>query len=615
MSDDLSRGFIDDVKSFFCEKVSPSGSRYGLVIGIDKHRCSKWDLNCAVNDANDMYRLMIDPNCGMFEPNKTKILQNAKVTHAAVRSELSALVKKAKEKDAVWIYFAGHAALVNGHTHLILYESDENDIYGTGFCGADFVRLLKDIKAKRLVLFLDCCHAKAVLKDGLTPRAVPTPEELFASFKGCGRVGICASKDKEKAIESTADEHGLFTKCLIEGLRGAADANRDGVVTFAELFAYVDGEKKEYKSQTIVRIGEDEQGFPLTLNKSVIEDREALSVKCDSLIGRGSDKLSTDEAEFCVKVLYKENITEHEETLIGYIREIGEQSFKIARLKSLIKAAKPISNTPEVYPVTSSEKYELVTRDAPKAQASKPRPKQRRRVAKGLAAEITNVIGMKLKLIQPGSFVMGSDNGEPDEKPLHKVTISKHFYIGIYPVTQDEYFAIMKDNPSHFKGDGRRPVEGVTWQDANKFCAKLSDKDEKLVYRLPTEAEWEYCCRAGTSTAYYWGDEVDSLHCWFFENSDGETHPVGSLLPNPWGLFDMLGNVWEWCMDRYGEYQSVAETDPHGPICGKSRVLRGGSLGYDASFCRGTCRGSKSPTYRSSDDALGFRVVASPRTQ
>ena len=143
---------------------------------------------------------------------------------------------------------------------------------------------------------------------------------------------------------------------------------------------------------------------------------------------------------------------------------------------------------------------------------------------------ITKSIGMKLKLIKPGGFMMGSEKGFDNEKPVHKVKITRTFCIGVYEVTQAQYEKIMGKNPSYFKGPNR-PVDTVSWDDAVLFCKKLSEK-EGVKYRLPTEAEWEYACRAGTRTEYYWGDGIDGRCAWYWENSENRTHDVGQKKPN-----------------------------------------------------------------------------------
>jgi len=236
---------------------------------------------------------------------------------------------------------------------------------------------------------------------------------------------------------------------------------------------------------------------------------------------------------------------------------------------------------------------------------------------------ITNSIGMKLVLIPKGTFMMGSPESEEDrddDETQHEVTISKDYYLGVHEVTQAQYEKVMGTNPSYFqkrvirKSDSSiYPVEQVSWEDAVEFCKKLSDLPEEKaagrVYRLPTEAQWEYACRAGSKSAYSFGESSKSLgdYAWFDENSNDQAHPVGQKKANSWGLCDMQGNVFEWCGDWFNEYPKGAVSDPTGPKGGSFRVHRGGSCIDVAAGCRSAFRGGNGPTYRGIN--VGFRVA------
>jgi formylglycine-generating enzyme required for sulfatase activity len=217
----------------------------------------------------------------------------------------------------------------------------------------------------------------------------------------------------------------------------------------------------------------------------------------------------------------------------------------------------------------------------------------------GTGDYITNSIGMKFRKIPAGSFTMGdiSGDGEADERPAHTVNITEDFYIGVYEVTQKQWYDVMGTDPSYFSGDNN-PVEMVSWNDTQDFIDALNTLENTTVYRLPTEAEWEYACRAGSSTKYYYGDAEGTLgdYAWHRGNSDSKTHPVGEKLPNAWGLYDMHGNVYEWCKDWYDSeyYQYCVDNgitdDPQGPSSSTSRVLRGGSWDLIAGLCRSADR-------------------------
>ncbi|MFC1715187.1 formylglycine-generating enzyme family protein [Candidatus Poribacteria bacterium] len=239
--------------------------------------------------------------------------------------------------------------------------------------------------------------------------------------------------------------------------------------------------------------------------------------------------------------------------------------------------------------------------------------------------------GVEMVQIPAGSFVMGDEKGDVDEEP-HEVYIDS-FYMDKYPVTQEEYEKVMKENPARWKGK-KNPVEQVRWSDAVKYCNARSRLEglqpcynletwkcdfSANGYRLPTEAEWEYTCRAGTKTSYTFGDKPDKLrnYAWFKDNSGKRPRPVGKKLPNPWGLHDMFGNVLEWCNDFYAVdyYLESPEKNPRGPEAGETKVVRGGSWDSTADKCRSSYRYNENPGY--SDvcfgyDIYGFRCVRKP---
>jgi len=235
--------------------------------------------------------------------------------------------------------------------------------------------------------------------------------------------------------------------------------------------------------------------------------------------------------------------------------------------------------------------------------------------------------GVKLEMVnlQGGEFTMGSDEGEFDERPRHKVKVSP-FAIGKYEVTQGQWKALMGVNPSRFNQSDESPVENVSWNMVQDFIRRLNDKISNGTYRLPTEAEWEYAARAGSQSRYSFGDNADELrnYAWFFDNSGYQmqarrTHPVGRLQLNAFGLFDMHGNVWEWCSDWYSSsYYAECEQkgtviDPQGPITGSGRVIRGGGWRNVAVACRSAIRDGGAPDFR--HGYLGFRLERGPNNK
>ena len=273
--------------------------------------------------------------------------------------------------------------------------------------------------------------------------------------------------------------------------------------------------------------------------------------------------------------------------------------------------------------------------DQPTVQQPKENPPTMKQ-PKELTLDCGNGVSLKLVLIPAGEFKMGGDetpeqvvkkcNGVEakaewfqNEQPQHRVKITKPFHMGVYVVTQAQYEAVMGVNPSHFKGESN-PMEQVSWNDAVGFCKKLSEKTGQMV-RLPTEAEWEYACRAGTTTPFNTGETISTDQANYNGNftygngRQGEwrqkTVAVGSFAANGFGLYDMHGNVWEWCQDWYGSYPSAETVDPTGPENGQWRVLRGGAWGGAPGYCRSAVRRGSVPGDRC--DHYGFRVVCAPR--
>ena len=232
---------------------------------------------------------------------------------------------------------------------------------------------------------------------------------------------------------------------------------------------------------------------------------------------------------------------------------------------------------------------------------------------------------MVLVAIEPGSFVMGSpasEVGRNDDEVPHRVTLSHRIYMGRFEVTQTEWQVVMGANPSHFSNCTHCPVEQVNFYDVDDFLTRLTARSTAMRYRLPTEAEWEYACRAGTTTAYSVGDHL-TIHDANFNTTPAEqvtpgvgayrTRSVGSFAPNRWGLYDMHGNVWEWTNDFYGPYDKKPTVDPRGAEASSTRVIRGGSWYFDADSARCAQRYTHAP--QDQGFSLGFRVVGDPLGQ
>ena len=257
---------------------------------------------------------------------------------------------------------------------------------------------------------------------------------------------------------------------------------------------------------------------------------------------------------------------------------------------------------------------------AQEPQVLPPLPMPRPAVPKEFRLEIDEGVVMDFVLIPAGTFIMGSPPNETgrgmDEGPRTRVIITRPFYMSRTEVTQLQYEMVMEDNPSEEEG-GNYPVNSVRWAEAVEFCRRLTERERRArrlredeEFRLPSEAEWERACRAGTDTRFSFGgvDAELAQHGWYQENSAEKPHVVGLMKPNPWGLFDMHGNVWEWCQDWYEpRYRGGEVKDPSGPETGQTKVMRGGSWADHATRCRSAARFSATPEFRS--PMVGFRVV------
>jgi formylglycine-generating enzyme required for sulfatase activity len=862
------------------ERVVPAGAnRHGLVIGIETYQNARLNLRCARKDAEAMHALMTDPSCGLFPPENVTLLVNRDATTQAVRKAFSALWKRAGEADTVWVYYAGHGAQEGRDTYWVTHDADVDDLYATGIRNAEIVETLGRIQAARVVVFLDCCHAAATAVQRNPQRKRLTAETAFAAYEGKGQLTISSSNGDEKSVELGDRGHGAFTYFLTQGLRGEADADKDGIVTADELWSYLHGKVRDASRQvgnpqTPIFKGELSHDLALTLNPNSNIREERIRAAIERNCGLGSDKLSTNEGEFCIELLSRGPRTQEERHVVEKFDAIAAGMISVRDLKKLVKDAMP-SAPPPPPPMPQAEakrivraaaqqfvskrqtwnhaqwlefladvrqqvptaamsdtdvgtlleaeslrrKHEEAERalieEAEREFAKQERAKERRRkarikkeqddatraareleermakdqqaeteraaeelvskqeeadrlkarlgvrarlgatldeakskswvwrpdaaqasavepakgdeeekaaderaavqsrrdeswrrdriasllaIAQGMDNAVTaadgiafldellsidpahgQAIELKAKLVRlrdsgfsqpasaeqfaiepshsrernteltatllakpmderragevlvlssveitlawipPGEFMMGSptdESGRCPEETLHRVRLTKGFWIGTTPVTQAQWKRVMGSAPSHFKG-AELPVENVSWEDCQQFCTQLGQLEGKKV-RLPTEAEWEYACRAGTTTPFFFGQTILADQANFDGNRNTyesgkvgifrqKTTPVTTFPPNSWGLYDMHGNVWEWCADWAGPYPAGDTTDPTGPATGESRALRGGSWDFVSQYCRAACRLWDSPHIRVND--FGFRLA------
>ena len=576
--------------------------RWAIVIGINDYEDKGLeDLSEAVHDAQAVHDVLIGLPEGFPEENMTLLIDgNEKApTRSNLIRYLTSSLRLPGTNDTILLYFAGHGMTKDGALYLLPSDAASINIEQTGLAFAEVQRLLDECKAKKKVMILDACHSG-------TGRSNDTMDEDFArelERASSGKVLLASCTANERSYEMPKTGHGAFTYFLLEGLKGAADKDDNGFITATELSIYTFEKtrrwaKEEGLSQTPMRRAE--VSGEITLGRYRVAGRGGEEENV--VPSTGALEVEVDVPDAVVEVDGK-----------GKGIAAPGQPFKLeglpaGEIRVSVSAPGCESQIKEVIIKTGQ-----LTRFAFEFKSMG--------VRVGKPGEMRNLDGIDFVWIPEGSFMMGSGLAPSDTKaryggtidehheehPQHLVTISKGFWMGTFEVTQAQWQAVMGTNPSKFKATDC-PVERVSWDDAQEFIARLNEKGENG-YRLPTEAEWEYACRAGSATAFSCGDGPACLAgiAWFEENSRGETQPVGQKKANPWGLCDMHGNVWEWCQDGMEDYPAGSATDPLVTSLGSGRVKRGGSFSDPPGKCRAAARAKG---FRDEGEAnLGFRLV------
>ena len=586
---------------------------WAICVGINQYRFLQ-DLTCAVNDAEKMHLWLketakfdqtylftdISPEIDdMSEPLPSQ------PTFTTLRRWLRKRFERPilSPSDSLWFFFSGHGVREQGQDYLLLNDSDPDpeEVNNSAISLAFVTEQLRQSGAGNIMMFVDAC--RSVAKSGLGI-------ELQAEQ---GIISIASCRPEQKSYEIEALGHGSFTYALLESLQIQGENNCATVERLCKrLKDRVLEINREYKKpfQTpYTRIEPETKNHLIFLPERIQPTRQDISTLRENALKAEFILNNLKLAEVLWTRLVIHDLDEALESLLRIRQKLQQPGFNLTSSLSSQSAQ------------TSSAKQSEPAKDT----SSKSSPQI-------LTETLPGNIKLEMVKIPAGSFLMGTEETEvirlckeyeidwfKCEMPQHRVNL-KEFYLGKYPVTQEQYQAIMGSNPSDFKDNPKNPVEKVSWDDAQEFCQKLKDKTKKN-YRLPSEAEWEYACRAETTTAFYFGETISTDQV----NYDGnytfgkgkkgvyreKTTPVGSFPANKFGLYDLHGNVWEWCEDVWREnYENAPmdgsswnENDSQSTL----RTLRGGSWFFTPRLCRSADRYRFNAGLRY--DGIGFRLA------
>ena len=628
------------------------GRKIALLIGVGEYGNGLQPLNCPLNGVREMEAVLLDAKVGGFD--EVILLENPDVGTA--RSRIGEVFAQLTKSDLVLFYFTGHG--IKDMTGDFYLATTSTQLFDNGRLNpgtaleADFIRrVIGGSYAQRKVIILDCCFGAAFADGFLTMD--DGSMEVEAQLGGAGWVVLTAATSRNYALEQPQEALSVYTRYLVEGLKtGAAALENHDYISVAHLHDYVRAKVKTAAPTMEPAIFNGRQGAEIFIAKATVGDPELKYRQCiekkirngslrpaaraylETMRGRlGIAPERARELEAEVLKPYQEK-QKHLDTYARTLQEEIQYAFPLEAeaaqdlrelqkllnlgdgdvrsvIVSTLKATQPqADSTPTVARLLTAGAVQ--PQPAPEARGKSTVSSPQKTKANGWIEDLGGGVTLEMVKIPGGKFVMGSPKDEEghrdSEEPQHEVTVAK-FWLGKYPVTQAQYQAVMDTNPSHFSDNGaNRPVECVSWHDAVAFCEKLSRLTERL-YRLPSEAEWEYACRAGTQTPFYFGATLTPEQANYGRNR-GETTEVGSFPPNAFGLYDMHGNVWEWCADHWHGNYKGAPTDGTAWLSSDqsaSRLLRGGSWRSLPRLCRSATRNDNLPDNRNNN--VGFRVV------
>jgi formylglycine-generating enzyme required for sulfatase activity len=595
-------------------------------------------LRCPKNDVAGLAEALTSPDFGLFTDPLTFINEPSYPTLRAINR----VFKEASRDDQILIYYSGHGKQdTAGNLHLATADTETSALETSSIAIGTLRRLIDNHACKQVALILDCCFGGAVSKDFLKSGV---DDQLKQTFHGRGIYILTASTATQTAREKEGDDYSLFTKHILQGIReGEADHDDDGLISLDDLYEYVKTRVPREAPQYPTKWEFGVQGNSLFIARAVrtySPDRlRAFREKIKSV----DDYLLPEVFDHAYKVI-RENQPKRDkeflallETLLEGRMTISEFSSHWLKLTSALSPERSGKAPPQLGNKIQPPSPVVITppKDKPTSHlddhvtfidfggvnrgldidvyrvVSDPTTEDSRSIpAHTSFTENLNGVPLEMIFVPGGSFEMGSTKGFwRNNRPQHEVTVPD-FFIGKYQITQAQWEAVMDKNPSHFKGDPALPVENISWNEAKEFCKKLAQMTGNA-YRLPSEAEWEYACRAGTTGDY--AGELDAI-AWYSNNSGSRTHPVGQKQPNAFGLYDMHGNILEWCEDVWHTSYKDAPVDGSAWLNGgdpSRRIVRGGFMNAFGYICGSGYRDKFDLSNRNL--LLGVRVAASTR--
>jgi sulfatase modifying factor 1 len=639
--------------------------RFALIVSAGEYLDDQIpDLPQCMQDGKVVYNLLSDPQRGMFPVENIEHLTGPDVTRERVIGALERLASKANDDDLVVVYFSGHGATdTYSRAYWLMQDTKLSSLRGTALPDLDVTELLDRIPTNRLLVLIDACFSAATAN--LSTKAVIDTSGLYPKFSGRGRVAITASNGQQLSLVINDDRHpgnghSVFTWHFKEAMEGAADQDRDGVLTVAEVWHHLTehvpvtarqlhGEmtpqlKGQFGGRFLLAIDASQLSRRMEVNAELAEKRNGRLAILKDLALDG--KITTEnykESQVLMELSPAELSSEQVDLLAEYIAVVDGTLpvDKLARALDLARATPVVIPSPLSIvgerPANQGGATIAANRGDAISQSNTDVP-----VFQGVAGKVAGEVrkislpgGVPLRIVwcPSGHFQMGSGPDDPhaaaDERPYVNVELTG-FWVGETEVTQQQWRSLFASRPWESERDvpvgDEIPVTCVDWNTAFDFCRELSRLEQSAgrlpagwAYRLPTEAQWEYACRAGSTSFYCFGNEDSQLgnYAWTGHNSQisGQhaVHQVAQKQKNAWGLYDVHGNAYEWTSCSYTSKRTGGK-DPGGPPPNAYRVFRGGSaLSTGAGDCRTARRNGDKPTAVNS--FVGFRIVLGPNRQ